>query len=98
MKTLKIKSLTLCNRLIPDSETYTHENCIAYVAAKLDGAEGTMRATVSVARDKAGVQNGEWLACCDFWMNSAASDADILGEFQRMVADGECDTVQGLIV
>lgn len=98
MKTLKIKSLTLCNQLVPNSETYTHENCIAYVAVKLDGAEGTMRATVSVARDKAGMQKGEWLTCCDFWVSGEASDADILAEFQRLVADGECDTVQGLTV
>ena len=96
MKTLKIKSLTLFNRLIPDSETATHENCIAYVAAKLAGEGGRMRATVSVARDKAGVQNHEWLTCCDFWMDGAASDTDILDEFKRLVADGQCDTIREL--
>lgn len=96
MKTLKIKSLTLCNRLIPDCETATHENCIAYVAAKLAGENGAMRATVSVARDKAGVQNREWLTCCDFWMDGVASEEDILDEFKRLVADGKCDTIMEL--
>lgn len=98
MKTLKIKSLTLYNRLIPDCETSTHENCIAYVAAKLAGENGQMRATVSVARDKAGAQNHEWLACCDFWMDGAASEADILDEFKRIVADGQCDTIRELVL
>lgn len=96
MKTLKIKSLTLYNRLIPDSESATHKNCVAYIAAKLASENGQMRATVSVARDKAGVQNNEWLACYDFWMDSAASDTDILDEFKRLVADGQCDTMREL--
>lgn len=96
MKTLKIKSITTHHKFLAEIPEETHSNCIAYVPAKLTGENGQMRATVSIAKDKASAGNNEWLACFDFWMDATENDADVLDVFKRRAAAGELPEVKEL--